>query len=200
MVVVGIEVENQEVILVKMIMKSWYCPIIQFMGIPLLSLRHKIAIQQRFHPRRVVSTYVKFLIIYLHYGVTVAFSTSLHFLFRYFWILHFYYFFDFFILLCFYFLHLFSFFFYISLFQSPSTGYHTANIVTFNQAHSLLVWGGLHNRAATTRLEIFNLKEKSWASGILFFFFLARSSCFFSLSLCLSFSFSLSPLSISHSL
>ena len=44
-------------------------------------------------------------------------------------------------------------------------GYHTANIVTLNQAHCLLVWGGLHNRAATTKLEIFNLKENIWREG-----------------------------------
>ena len=45
------------------------------------------------------------------------------------------------------------------------TGYHTANIVTLNGRHSLVVWGGLHHRAPTTRLEVFDLENNIWRAG-----------------------------------
>ena len=48
----------------------------------------------------------------------------------------------------------------------PHTGYHTANIVTLAGHHSLLVWGGLHNRAPTTKLEIFDLETNVWRAGM----------------------------------
>ena len=45
------------------------------------------------------------------------------------------------------------------------TAYHTANIVSLAGHHSLLVWGGLHNRAPTTKLEIFDLETNVWRAG-----------------------------------
>ena len=44
-------------------------------------------------------------------------------------------------------------------------GYHTTNVVTMNKKHMLLVWGGLHNRAATTKLELFDIDENIWMEG-----------------------------------
>jgi hypothetical protein len=44
-------------------------------------------------------------------------------------------------------------------------GYHTANIVTLNGNHSLLVWGGLHHRGPTTKLEVFDLETNVWRAG-----------------------------------
>ena len=45
------------------------------------------------------------------------------------------------------------------------SGYHTTNVVTMNNKHMLLVWGGLHNRAATTKLELFDIDENIWMEG-----------------------------------
>jgi hypothetical protein len=48
------------------------------------------------------------------------------------------------------------------VFLPTTRGYHTANIVTLNNHFSLLVWGGLHRRGPTTKMEIFDLQTNTW--------------------------------------